>query len=162
SISMRTLFNAYLAAIRMDDKGHSLKREGFARELFDMEENDYKHMKEFCSNFSKVFGNPKPKNKYYNASFFNAAMYVAYECSDKKDLWDKIKANVLGNEDVLELSLFGNRVANKKMISLIKKLLKLKLKLESPEEDFVLCDACGVNRVTETRGICGECEGVVG
>lgn len=162
SISMRTLFNAYLAAIRMDDKGHSLKREGFARELFDMEEDDYRHMKEFCSNFSKVFSRPKPKNNYYNASFFNAAMYVAYEYSDKKDLWDKMKANVLGNEDVQELALFGNRVANKKMISLIKKLLRLKLRPKISEEDFILCNACGVNRVTETGGICNECEGIVG
>lgn len=129
TISFRALCNAYIAAKNEDDNGSGLKRENFAKELYDLKESDYDWLNNYCLNFSKVFGIPSNSNVYHRSTFFNACMYVVMEYDDM-DLWQGLTDKVMGNPEVVELTSYGGRTPNRKMIGLIKDLLKVPLRLK--------------------------------
>ncbi len=128
SLSIRNLFNPYLAAKKLDDMGYALKRENFVNDLLELKEKDYKTTLEHCKQFSKVFGLPNKDNKYYGTTFFGACWYVVHEYNEK-NLWDSLRDKIMGDDEILEFCKFGGRTAHRKMISLIKEKLRLEAKL---------------------------------
>ncbi len=128
TLAVKNLFTGYMAAKKFDDQGISLNRENFTNGLMELTEEDYKYLVDFFKNFKNVFGKIEQKNRYYKNSFLYAVQYIMYEQKDDK-IWNKLRDKVLGNQEVIELTLFTNREAVRKMIILLNDLMRLKGKL---------------------------------
>ncbi len=124
TIGIRFLCSALIAAKTKDDTGYGLRRHRFAQDLYKLTEEDYEFLKGWTKNFKDIFGIPTSTTRYYTSTFFTALMYITYESRSDK-LWEKMKDKVLGNQEVIEYSMFGGREANRKMIRILKDLLKI-------------------------------------
>lgn len=128
TLAVKNMFTGYISAKKYDDTGAGLNRENFTDELMKFEEKDYKYLVSFFKNYKNVFGEPDLKNRCYKNSFLYAVQYIVYEQKDDK-IWNKLRDKVLGNQEVIELTLFTNREAVRKMIILMTDLMRLKGKL---------------------------------
>ena len=129
TLGVRLLCGALIAAKKYDDTGYGLKRDNFLNDLNSLDEKDFDFIKGWVKKYVEIFGKPEQGNIYYSTTPFTAATYIAYEYQDSKILVDKFKDKIVGDEEIIEFSKFSGRIANKKMIQLMKDKLKLKYKL---------------------------------
>jgi len=125
TIGFRQLCNALISAMRDDEQGHGLHRRKFRERLMEIGEAEYKFAKGWIKRFVAIFGKPGRGSPYYMTPFFNASMYLAYWHQDKKNLDKRFREKVLGDVDVVELTEFGGRAANKKMIELLREKMRI-------------------------------------
>ncbi len=123
---IRQICSAYLSAIQKRDDGYAVRRTDFIQHLKELGEGDYNWMTRWMKEFVSIFGDPSAKNAYAKAVFLYPATYLKWEFDDDPRFLERMRENVLGDPEVLELCKLGGKEANKMMVRLLKDKLKLK------------------------------------
>lgn len=132
SINVRRICSAYLAAKHNLDSGYGLHRSKFGEDIKELDEDDFKKLKEIAQFLRNIFGELGPKNHYYQQHILSPIIFLIYDRSLTDNLSDKIRDQIVGDEELLKFAKFGGKAAHKEMIARMQEKLKLKpvLRLE--------------------------------
>ena len=118
SISFRQLINCMVCAEKRIIQGTGLNKSNFIAILSSINDENYKRLKDWINAYKGIFGEPSTRNPYYSSGFLNAMTYVYYNYFED-GITDRIKKKILGDEELLEIAVSTNRVANERLIKKI-------------------------------------------